>query len=42
VKRKAIWDACVAEINEDPVLKEDFDKQMLEVAKTMGQSTQTY
>jgi hypothetical protein len=42
VKRKAIWDACVAEINENHAVKEDFDKQMLEASKTMGQSTQTY
>jgi hypothetical protein len=36
-KRKAIWDACVAEINEDPDLKENFDAQMLAAVNLMGQ-----
>jgi hypothetical protein len=40
-KRKAIWDACVAEINQDPGLKKDFDEQMLAAMNGMGQSTQT-
>ncbi len=36
-KRKAIWDACVAEINEEPDLKEKFDAQMLAAMDLMGQ-----
>jgi hypothetical protein len=40
-KRKAIWDACVADINQDPGQKEDFDTQMLAVMDQLGQSTQT-
>ncbi len=38
-KRKAIWNACVAEIKQDPGLKKDFDAQMLAVIDTMGQYT---
>jgi hypothetical protein len=35
--RKKNWDACVAEINEDPTdLKKNFDIQMLGVADTIG------
>jgi hypothetical protein len=40
-KRKAIWDACVAEIKQDPVLKKDFDTQMLAVMDQIGQYIQT-
>ncbi len=40
-KRKAIWDACVAEIKQDPGQKNDFDSQMLAVMNTTGQYTQT-
>jgi hypothetical protein len=40
-KRKAIWDACVAEIKQDPGQKKDFDTQMLAVMDQMGQYTQT-
>jgi hypothetical protein len=40
-KRKAIWDACVAQINQDPDLKKDFDTRMLAVADKLGQYTQT-
>jgi hypothetical protein len=40
-KRKAIWDACVADIKQDPGLKKDFDTQMLAVMDTAGQYTQT-
>ena len=40
-KRKSIWDACVAEINQDPGQKKDFDTQMLAVMDQMGQYTQT-
>jgi hypothetical protein len=36
-KRKAIWDACVAEINQDPRQKKDFDTQMLVVMDPTGQ-----
>ena len=36
-KRKAIWDACVADIKQDPGRKKDFDTQMLAVMETMGQ-----
>jgi hypothetical protein len=36
-KRKTIWDDCVAEINKDPGLKENFDVQMLAVMNQMGQ-----
>jgi hypothetical protein len=36
-KRKAIWDACVLETNEDPDLKEHFDTQMLSMLNLMGQ-----
>jgi hypothetical protein len=39
-KRKAIWDACVAEIKQDPGQKKDFDTQMLAVMDTAGQYTQ--
>ncbi len=38
-KRKAIWDACVAEIKQDPDQKKDFDTQMLAVMDQMGQYT---
>ena len=38
-KRKAIWDACVAEIKQDPSQKKDFDTQMLEVMDQIGQYT---
>jgi hypothetical protein len=40
-KRKVIWDACVAEIMQDPGQKKDFDTQMLAVMDTMGQYTRT-
>jgi hypothetical protein len=40
-KRKAIWDACVAKVKEDPGQKKDFDTQMLAVMNQMGQYTQT-
>ncbi len=40
-KRKAIWDTCVAEINQDPGQKIEFDKQMLAAMDGMGQYTQT-
>jgi hypothetical protein len=40
-KRKAIWDACVAEIKQDPDQKKDFDTQMLAVMDTLGQFSQT-
>ncbi len=40
-KRKAIWDVCVAEINQDPGRKNDFDTAMLAVTDGMGQYTQT-
>jgi hypothetical protein len=40
-KRKAIWDACVAEIKQDPGQKKVFDTQMLAVMDQMGQYTQT-
>ncbi len=40
-KRKAIWDACVAEIKEDPGQTKDFDTQMLAIMDSMGQHTQT-
>jgi hypothetical protein len=40
-KRKAIWDACVADIKQDPDQKKDFDTQMLAVMDTMGQYTRT-
>jgi hypothetical protein len=40
-KRKAIWDTCVAEINQDPGQKKAFDTQMLAVMDTLGQYTQT-
>jgi hypothetical protein len=40
-KRKAIWDACVAEIKQDPDETKDFDTQMLAVMDQMGQYTQT-
>jgi hypothetical protein len=40
-KRKAIWDVCVAEINQNPDLKKDFDMQMLAVVDGIGQNTQT-
>ncbi len=36
-KRKAIWDACVAEIKEDPDEKKEFDVQMLAAMDLMGQ-----
>ena len=39
-KRKAIWDACVAEIKQDPGRKKDFDTQMLAAMDTVGQYTQ--
>jgi hypothetical protein len=35
-RRKRIWDACVAEINEDLPDKEDFDAQMLALTSTIG------
>ncbi len=40
-KRKAIWDACVMKIKQDPGQKTDFDAQMLALAGQMGQYTQT-
>ncbi len=40
-KRKAIWDACVAEIEQDPGQKKYFDQQMRAVMDQMGQYTQT-
>ncbi len=40
-RRKAIWDACVAEIQQDPGQKRDFDAQMLAVMETIGQCSQT-
>jgi hypothetical protein len=40
-KRKAIWDACVAEIKKDPGQKKDFDTQMLAAMDAIGQYTQT-
>jgi hypothetical protein len=40
-KRKAIWDACIAEIAQDPGQKKDFDTQMLAVVEQMGQYTQS-
>ncbi len=40
-KRKAIWDACVAEIKQDLSLKKNFDAQMLAVIDGIGQNTQT-
>jgi hypothetical protein len=40
-KRKAIWDACAAEIKQDPRLKKDFDTQMLAVMNTAGQYAST-
>ncbi len=36
-KRKGIWDACAAEIQQDPGQTKDFDTQMLAVMDTMGQ-----
>jgi hypothetical protein len=39
-KRKAIWDDCVAEIEQDPDQKKDFDTQMLAVMDQIGQYTQ--
>ena len=39
-KRKAIWDACVADINQDPGQKKDFDTQMLAAMNQMGKYTQ--
>jgi hypothetical protein len=39
-KRKAIWDACVAEIKQDSGQTKDFDSQMLAVMDTAGQYTQ--
>ncbi len=39
-KRKALWDACVAEINQDPGQKKDFDTQMLAAMDGMGQYAQ--
>jgi hypothetical protein len=38
-KRKAIWDACAAEIKQDPGQTRDFDTQMLAVMDQMGQYT---
>ena len=40
-KRKAIWDACVAEIEQDPGQKKDFDTQMLAVMDMTGRYIQT-
>ncbi len=40
-KRKAIWDACVDEIKQDPSQKKDFETQMSVVMDTMGQYAQT-
>ena len=40
-KRKAIWDACVAEIKQDPGQKKDFDTQMLAAMDLLGLYTQT-
>jgi hypothetical protein len=40
-KRKTIWDACVAEIEQDPGQKKEFDTQMLAAMDTIGQYTQT-
>jgi hypothetical protein len=40
-KRKAIWDACVAEIKQDPDQKKDFDRQILAAMDQMGQYIQT-
>jgi hypothetical protein len=40
-KRKAIWDACVAGIKQDPVQQKGFDTQMLAVMDQTGQYTQT-
>jgi hypothetical protein len=40
-KRKEMWDACVAEIKQDPDQQKDFDTQMLAVMVHMGQYTQT-
>jgi hypothetical protein len=40
-KGKAIWDACVAEIKQDPGQTKHFDTQMLAVMDQMGQYTQT-
>ncbi len=40
-KRKAIWDACVAEITQDSGQKKDFDTQMRAVVEATGQYTQT-
>ncbi len=37
----AIWDACVAEIKQDPGQKKDFDTQMLAVMDMAGHYTQT-
>jgi hypothetical protein len=39
-KRKAIWDACVAEIKQDPGQNKDFDTQMLALMDMTGQYTQ--
>ena len=36
-KRKAIWDACVADIKQDPGQEKDFDTQMVAVMNQMGQ-----
>jgi hypothetical protein len=36
-KRRAIWNACVAELKQDPGLKKDFDAHMLSVTETIGQ-----
>jgi hypothetical protein len=36
-KRKAIWDACVAEIYQDPGQKKDFDTQMVALMDQLGQ-----
>ncbi len=36
-KRKAIWDACVSEIKENPDQQKSFDTQMLAAMDLFGQ-----
>ncbi len=41
-RRKRIWDAFVAEIDEYLNLKKDFDEEILALTSIIGRSTQTY
>jgi hypothetical protein len=41
-RRKTIWDACVAVIDEYLNLKKDFDEEILALTSIIGRSTQTY